>query len=299
MTPARCFDVGGTKIVAADVLPNGDINELNRTSTPVHSYNEFINTLLEHSPSDASDIGISIAGVINPGTGVVKSANIPCISGKALQADLTQALKRNVFVINDANAFTLAEANFGVAQEHEVVLGIILGTGIGGGIVINKRVLQGFNGTAGEWGHGPFSTTRTKAALPTAECDCGQKNCLDMVGGAVGLQRLHTHFHNETRAAEKIVIDWQRGEAAAMRTVDVWLDIVGGALANIVNFIDPAIVVVGGGMANATELIKALDAEVGNRRLARHTAPLLNFSTHSPEQGLLGAAMNMLTEQGV
>jgi len=294
MQTLRCFDIGGTNIAVADVTVNGELHPLDRIPTPTQSFTDFVAALKTHCPANDSAIGVSIAGVIQPQTGVLSSANIPCISGKALASELTTALGRSVYIINDANAFALAESCFGQAKNHAVVLGIILGTGLGGGIVINNQILNGANGTSGEWGHGPVGVTRSGITLPDLKCDCGQHYCLEGYGGATGLEQLFKQIENRSLSSEEIVRLWQQGDEAAAKTIDVWLDIVGGALANIVNFLDPGIVVVGGGLANAKGLIKALDKEVGTRRLAPHESPLLHMAVHGPEQGLLGAAIHVI-----
>lgn len=291
MQITRCFDIGGTKIVAADVNIEGKSVERARFATPIHSYTDFVHSLKSNCPGDAAPIGISIAGVIQPDTGLVNSVNIPCLSGKCLASELSQLLNRSVYIINDANAFALAEATFGEARDHEVVLGIILGTGVGGGIVINGRVLEGIGGTTGEWGHGPASAIRTGAVLPQTRCQCGQMQCIDALGSARGLETLYAHINSTQLGAEQVINAWENGDAKATQAIDVWLDIVGGALASAVNFLAPSIVVVGGGLANAKNLMLQLDKEVGARRLAAHTKPLLHTAISGPEQGLLGAAI--------
>ncbi len=279
-------------MVVADVAADGQVQEIARIPTPLHSYQEFSNALLQYSPTDGSAIAISVAGVIHPETGIIKSANIPCISGKALEPELNQALGRHVTVLNDANAFVLAEARHGQAQNQSVVLGIILGTGLGGGIVVDNKILSGFNGSAGEWGHGPACTTRSNEPLPPLQCDCGQPCCLESYGGSVGLLHIYQHLGGQAQTTTELVGQWHAQQPIASKAIDIWLDLVGGALANIINFLDPAIVVVGGGLSNAKGLVDALDAEVGRRRLTTHTAPLLHPAKHGPEQGLIGAAVH-------
>lgn len=291
--PVRCFDIGGSKIVAADVNAAGNIDELARTPTPVNSFSEFTGALVEHCPTDSQPIGISIAGIIDPQSNVVKSANIPCISDRRLANELSVQLARPVHIINDANAFALAESSYGKAATHGIVLAIILGTGVGGGIVINGQVLSGQDGTAGEWGHGPACAVRTSTALPIIRCNCGQRGCIDTLGSARGLERLYQHLTNTTLDSFAILQAWENNEPESGKAVDVWLDVVGGALANTVNTIGPSKVAVGGGLANNARLIKALDNEVAERRLATQSTPLLYPAVNGPEQGLLGAAIHL------
>ncbi len=301
MPTTRCFDIGGTKIVCADVSECGAISEIARVSTPTSSYPAFVSALssLCNDKNGTGSIGISIAGTVNANTQVINSVNIPCISGKALSGQLSEALNTDVYVINDANAFGLAQAQFGKARNHDVVLALILGTGVGGSIIINGHVINGEHGTAGEWGHGPASAARTDFALPAALCECGQPKCIDVLGSARGIELLYQQLTSLHCECPQIIDMWQSGDAVAAQVVDVWLDVVGGALANIVNFLEPSIVAVGGGLANATSLISALDTEVSERRITPNQPGLLYSATSGPEQGLLGAALHCLAQQGL
>lgn len=292
MPVTRCFDIGGTKIVAADVTMDGNIYEKTRVPTPTDSFTDLLQLLHDQCPETKAPIGIAVAGVIQADTGLIKSVNIPCLSGRKLSTELSHSLNRKVYVINDANAFALAQAAFGKAHNHNIVLAIILGTGVGGGIVVGDKLLDGFGGTTGEWGHGPASTARTGAKLPPVLCQCGQMQCIDALGSARGLERLYTHISSERLACENVIEAWENGNAPASDAVDVWLDIVGGALSGVVNFLGPSIVMVGGGLANAENLIRSLDQEVRSRCLASHNSSLLQSAVSGPEQGLLGAAIH-------
>lgn len=294
----RCFDIGGTKIVGADISHDGTVSEFMKLPTPTENFTAFTALLQEYCQQDDKPISLCIAGVVHPQTGLAKSANIPCISGRALADELSESLSRRVFVINDAKAFALAESRFGRARGHAVALAIILGTGVGGSIVIDDRVLFGNDGTAGEWGHGPASAIRTGYSLPRRHCDCGQISCVDTFGGARGLELLYQEMGFHPLSSEAIVQAWERGDASATQLIDVWLDIVGGALANSVNTISPSIVIVGGGLASSTSLIAALDEEVGTRRLAVHSSTLLHPVVNGPDHGLLGAALNAHNQSG-
>ena len=298
----RCFDIGGSKIVVADVLPTGEMEELGRVNTPVNDFEKFSQLLAMLCTADSSPISISIAGVIHPTSDKVNSANIPCISGRVLSRDLSANLNRPVYLINDANAFALAEAKLGQAKEHDIVMAVILGTGIGGGIVVNGHILNGADGTAGEWGHSAASAIRTGVELPKVACNCGQIACVDTLGGARGLERLYSYFGSNTMAADavkasktadshSIVRAWLNQEALAVHVIDVWLDVVGSALASAVNLLGTSIVAVGGGLANSKPLIEALDKEVRNRCLASFSVPILYSAVSGPEQGLAGAAI--------
>lgn len=292
METTRCFDIGGSKIVAADVSSFGDVDVLARIPTPLNCYNEFAQALRAHCPPGDGFISISMAGVINPDTRVVQSSNIPGISGRRLAHDLQKSLGRGVFIINDANAFALAESKFGDAKDHDVVFAIILGTGVGGAVVIDGNVLNGCCGTAGEWGHGPASTLRTGHVLPKFLCACCKQACVDTFGGARGMERIYEQVSSEFKSSHDILDAWESGEANAVRVVDVWLDVVGSALANIVNTLGASIVAVGGGLANNVSLISALNDEVNDRRLSESRSQILYSAVSGPEQGLIGASLH-------
>ncbi|OUS05238.1 hypothetical protein A9Q96_12335 [Rhodobacterales bacterium 52_120_T64] len=285
------FDIGGSKIVAAEVDASLNVTEIHRAAPPVSDFEGFCELIVEATPQSADAIGISIAGVANPVTGIITCSNIPAIHGRSLQQHLTNRFKKAVYIMNDANAFGLAESVDGCAIGHDTVFAAILGTGVGGALVHNQRVVEGVYGTAGEWGHGPAAAIRTGVALPVFECGCGQAGCVDTHGGARGLERLHNHFSGENLTSHQIVSAWKTGDLAASGTIDVYIDVVGGALANVVNIIGPSIVPVGGGMARDTQLIQALDNEVRKRCLAHIPSPLLHPTTDGPEKGLIGAAL--------
>ncbi|WP_025029112.1 ROK family protein [Nitratireductor aquibiodomus] len=286
-----CFDIGGSKAVVADMGSDNRPVIRSRQATPARDYDAFRETVKAMAGEGDAPVGISIAAVIDPVTGLARSANIPCITGRNVAEDLRETLSRPVYVINDANAFALAEAQTGAGIGHRQVLAAIIGTGIGGAVVIDGRVMTGATGNAGEWGHGPASAMRTGTVLPAIECGCGQVGCVDTLGAARGIERLHWHLHGIESDSVTILAQWHAGEELATRTVDVFLDIVGGALANIVNMVDPSIIPVSGGLAQDEALIEALDAEVRQRCLIERSERLLVPVLGGAEKALVGAAI--------
>lgn len=288
------YDIGGTKIAAARVGADLVASEIGRVPTPVRDYDAFCTAIADLAGPGDEPIGISIAGVVDPRDGRLTVANIPCADGKPLAADLETRLSRRVRVLNDAKAFALAEAAVGFGRGHRAVFAAIIGTGIGGAFVLNGRPVMGATGSAGEWGHGPAAAARTGATLPVVRCGCGQPGCVDTLGGARGLERLHRHLCGIEADSPAILAAWQQGEPDAVRTLDVYLDVVGGALANTVNVIDPDIVPIGGGLARNAALIAAIDEEVRSRILGKRTTPLCVPTESGPEKGLVGAALHVL-----
>ena len=249
--------------------------------------------LAQAAPAGAP-ASVAICGRIEPATGVLSCANVPCIDGAPIADLLGAALGRPVRVANDADCFALAEARRGAGRDAGVVFGVILGTGVGGGLVVDGRLVAG----AGEWGHGPAAPMRggePERAIPWFDCGCGLRGCVDTVGSAPGLVRLHAflHAHARDRAADSraIVAGWRAGDAAACATVAVWRDLVSGPLAMTLNAVGADIAPVGGGLAGAPDLVATLDAAVRARMVRRSRTPVLVVGRIEVAPGLVGAAL--------
>ncbi|HEY9009641.1 MAG TPA: ROK family protein [Devosia sp.] len=291
-----CLDIGGSGIKGAVARRFTAVEMLGRVRTPLEDFDAFVGAIgevLALSPAPTgSAVSIAITGVIDPATEVIKCANIPCIDGRRLGPELSERLNRPVLVANDADCFALAEAVAGAGRGHRIVFGAILGTGVGGGLVIDGRMIVGAGGLTGEWGHGPIVATRVgDVEIPRFACGCGQVGCLDTVGAARGLERLHKHLARQPLDSVEIVAAWEAGNAAATRTIEVYLQLVAEPLALVVNVIGADIVPVGGGMSKATRLIERLDEEVRRRILRRTDRPLVVPGELKVEPGLIGAAI--------
>ncbi len=280
------FDIGGSRIRAAS-WDGARLEVLGEVATPVHDKAAFVGALQNLAEGRrARGIAISIAGVVDPVSGAGKVANIPAIDGLALGPVLRETFGLPVIVLNDADCFTLAEAGHGAGQGQSSVFGVILGTGVGGGLVIAGRAVNGAGGYAGEWGHGPV--IQGEFAL---SCGCGQVGCVDTVGGARGLERLHARLHGVILGSEEIVASWRAGEVAGGQTMALWRDLVAGPLAMVVNVVGADVVPVGGGLSRATGLVSYLDEAVRVRILQRTRGPLLVPAECGADAGLLGAAI--------
>jgi N-acetylglucosamine kinase len=279
------FDIGGSRIRAAGW--DGVLTPLGEVATPVGDRDAFFAAIRGLvAGRKATGLALSIAGVVDPETGIGKVANIPAISGLALGPELAGAFGVPVLVLNDADCFALAEAQVGAGQGYGTVFGVILGTGVGGGLVIDGRVVTGAGGFAGEWGHGPV--IRGDHAFA---CGCGQVGCIDMVGGARGVERLHLALHGEAAGSEAIVARWHSGEAAAAATMALWCDLLSGPLAMVVNVVGAGILPVGGGLSRAAGVVEVLDQAVRARVLRATDKPLVVPAVCGPDAGLLGAAL--------
>lgn len=300
-----CFDIGGTTIKGALASDRESVAMLGRVPTPRDDFAAFaeaIAGLVEEGGAPAgSPVAISVTGVVDPETGSVTVANIPCIDGRNLGADLGAALDRPVLVANDADCFALAEAHAGAGRGHRVVFGAILGTGVGGGIVANGRLFRGAGGLSGEWGHGTIVATRVSVPpydLPHFPCGCGLSGCVDTIGGARGLEKLHQQLHGVALPSTAIVEGWTGGDEDAAQTIDLYVELVSRPLALAVNIVGPDIVPVGGGLGNSAPLIAALDAAVRALILRRIDRPLIVPAQLTADAGLLGAAALGFSEGG-
>jgi len=240
---------------------------------------------------------LSLAAVSDPETGVITCANITCIDGRTLKAELETELNCPVIIANDADCFAVAEAGLGAGRGHDIVLGIILGTGVGGGLVVNGRLINASGVFAGEWGHGQALATSAgtpSVSIPHLACGCGQKGCVDTFGASRGLERLHSYLSQETLSSEQLLSNWRTGDGDAIRTLDIYFELISAPLALAVNITGASILPVGGGLSNDSDLIEALDVAVRARTLRKFKRPLVVKGLCDPEPGLIGAALNGL-----
>ena len=297
-----CADIGGSFIKFGISARSGEVEEFGKVPTPTASWDAFVDAvqglITQYAPDYPADtpLAISTAGLVSPQTGELLATNIPAFTGRSLAADLSLALQRPVSAANDADCFALAEAYAGNAQNQPIVAGIILGTGVGGGLVINGQLVRGHGGVTGEWGHGAITRTELNIEgktylVPRLKCACGQTGCLDKLGAARGMERLHQHFHQREASSLEIVTGWQAGDSTCGLTVRAWLQLVAEPLALLVNILGPSKIVAGGGLASATELIAALDLALRERVLHRYAAPLLIPGKFLTEGGLVGASV--------
>ncbi len=292
-----CFDIGGTTIKGAIAYAPDDIRPVPRIPTPKTSFEDFaadLKSVIDNSGGTPACVSLSIAGVIDADTGRATVANIPSIHGRALKDELEQALGLPVIVSNDADCFVMAESEIGSGRGHRVVFGVILGTGVGGGLVIDGRLINSEGGFAGEWGHGPVAATRAgnpPVELPRFECGCGLTGCIDAIGSARGMEKLHMHLHRQDMTSEEIIAAWLGGNPYAARTIDILVDILASPLAMVINVTGATIVPVGGGLSNSRELLATLDEAVRARILRRFARPLVVPAICRIEPGLIGSAV--------
>lgn len=255
-------DFGGTKIEAAALDPSGQFLCRQRVPTP-RSYDAAIRDVcdliarVEAEVGAGSSIGIGSPGSISPQTGLMRNANSTFLNGRAFREDLEAALGRPVRLANDANCLALSEAVDGAAAGAHVAFAIILGTGCGGGVVVDGRIVEGAHGIAGEWGHVPLPWA-TAEEFPGPPCWCGQQGCLEMWVSGTGFRRDHLQRTGQDLDGDAIVRAARAGDAAATASLDRYIDCLGRAIAMLANIVDPDTVVLGGGMSNVTEIYPRL-----------------------------------------
>jgi len=292
------FDIGGSNIEFGVFDAGGELVFHRKASTPLEDRAAFVETLAgfvreaDGTLGTHPDIGISLAGGVDPKNGFVISANIPALKEWSIAAKLSDSLGRPVLVENDADCFALAEATTGAAKNARTVFAVILGTGVGGGIVFDGQFVGGKSGIRGEWGHGnDVSGTLIRHGLSPVTCGCGRTGCLDSWGGARGLERIYTQIHGQVLASHAITANWQAGDDKASRVIDIYCDLVSRELALMVNVLDPDCIPVGGGLASEATLIAEVDARVRKQVLGRYDTPLVVPGAFASDGGLRGAAL--------
>ena len=240
----------------------------------------------------ADDIGISVAGVVDPVTLRVQSANIPALTDRNLGREISDASGCPTYVRNDGECLALAEAITGAGSDYRTVFAIILGSGVGGALVVNSRLLRGATGQGGEWGHGnALDSIVSHYGLTDRVCGCGRRNCLDLFGAGLGLSNIHKDLSGETTVAKDIVTRWSEGDNLCERTITVFLEIVSSQLAFTVNIVNPEIIPVGGGLANSDVLVTRLDELTREKMLGGANRSIV-VPAHRVNDGcIVGAAL--------
>ncbi len=253
------LDLGGTKIAAVVLDPAGGIAWESRAPTPRDDYDGTLDAMTrlvaeaERAVGVTCTVGIGMPGVISPVSGLVKNANSTWLNGRALKVDLERRLRRDVRLANDANCLAISEAIDGAAAGQAVVFGVILGTGTGGGVVVDRQVWTGRNAIAGEWGHNPLPWPDADE-YPGPPCYCGRHGCIETFLSGPALASDYRRRGGTARPGEQIVQRAGDGDPRAALVLEAWIQRLAKALATVINLIDPDIVVVGGGLSRIQPL---------------------------------------------
>lgn len=259
-------DFGGTKIEAAALDESGSFLSRLRIPNP-GDYDRAVRDVcdlvlaVEAEAGAPGTIGIGTPGSISPWTGLMRNANSLYVNGRTFREDLETAMGRPVRMANDANCLALSEAVDGAAAGTRAAFAIIVGTGCGGGLVIDGRIVEGANGIAGEWGHVTLPWP-TGVEVPGPACWCGQHGCLESWVSGTGFRRDHENVTGQALDGAAIIAAARTGDADATATLDRYVDRLGRALALIANLVDPDCFVLGGGMSNVAEIYDRLPAVV-------------------------------------
>lgn len=289
------IDLGGTKIEAAALHRNGHVAARRRIATPAGDYDGTVAAIaglviaLEDELATRAPVGIGIPGTIVPETGLVKNANSTWLNGRPLGRDLEAVLSRTLRFANDANCFALSEASDGAAAGCAAVFGVILGTGVGGGIVIGGRLLVGVNAIAGEWGHNPLPAPR-EDEWPGPPCYCGRSGCIETFLSGPGLAADHRRHGGAALSGHEVVGAAEAGDARCQATLDRYADRLARALAAIVNILDPDAIVLGGGLSALGFLYDAVPPLWERHILSDRIATRLLPPRHGDASGVRGAA---------
>jgi len=255
------IDLGGTKTELIALDSNGQTLLRERTPTPADDYGAILETVCrlireaERCLGCKGSIGIATPGALSSRTGLLKNSNTTVLNGKPLDRALAERVGREIRMENDANCFALSEATDGAAAHGRVVLGIILGTGVGGGVIVDGRIVRGRNSIAGEWGHNPIPWPRPDEQ-PGPACYCGRHGCIETYLSGPGMAR---DFHQRAgirRSPEAIVASARCGDAHGGASLGAYVDRLARGLATVINVLDPDVIVLGGGLSNVPELYR-------------------------------------------
>jgi len=301
---ARAFhgiDIGGSKIeLVGFVAHDGELIEQHRrrTLTPRDDYAAFEQAVADLvAEADAAlgaqgIVGIGLPGIIDGQTGRQISSNVPALNGRTVAQNLRDRLGRPVFIGNDCQCFALSEAQGGAADGLTSMFGAILGTGAGGGYCVGGRLLTGYNGIAGEWGHWSLpATLLQKHGLPVLDCPCGLRGCLERYVSGSGLSGLHQRLSGEAAEPAALVARAATGDAAAQRTLDVHLDLLAQGLAMLVLAYDPHALVLGGGLSKLAHLYEQLPAAMSRHLFHGVRVPPVLPPKFGDAGGARGAAL--------
>ncbi len=295
MTVRIGIDLGGTKIEALALDREGRTPLRRRVATPRDDYAATIEAVaalvddIERELGVRGSVGVAVPGIVSPDTGLMKNANSVWLIGRPLDRDLAERLGRPIRLANDADCFALSEASDGAGAGAASVFGVILGTGVGGGIVSGGQLWRGPNAIAGEWGHNPLPWPRDDER-PGPLCYCGKQGCIETFLSGPGLARDHEAASGEQRSGPDIAARAEQGDAAAGASLERYEDRLARALATVINIIDPAVIVLGGGVSNVERLYRTVPRAWGRYVFSDRVNTSLARAKHGDSSGVRGAA---------
>jgi fructokinase len=302
------IDLGGTKIEGIVLATDGRERARQRIDTPTAGYDAVLNALtnlvngLETVAGARCTVGVGTPGFLSPATGLIRNSNLLALNGRAVDKDLASRLDRPVRVANDANCFVLSEVADGAAAPWssvrrgdgdrgapDVVFGATLGTGVGGGLVIDGRVLGGANGSAAEWSHTTLPFLHAGERSPY-ECFCGNPSCIESFVSGRGLAGAYHEVADDTLPPVEIGHRAESGDPTANAALDVYSDRLARALAGVINLVDPRVIVLGGGVSNNARILRMVAAMWEQYTVAKELRTMLVKARHGDASGVRGAA---------
>jgi fructokinase len=289
------IDLGGSKIevVALDTLGNQLYRK--RITTPASNYKAIVRAIValvkevESELQVTAPVGVCTPGAISPATGLIKNSNTVCLNGQPFTTDLSDALSRSIRCANDANCFTLSEATDGAASSDAVVFGVILGTGVGGGIAVHKRLIVGPNAITGEWGHNPLPWASDDEVL-SRPCYCGKRGCVETFLSGPGLSRDYQSVTGKNATALEVAERAENGDEIAGSVLGVFEQRLAKSLASVINVLDPDAIVLGGGLSNIDRLYVSIPPLLTRYVFSDRVDTKLIRAVHGDSSGVRGAA---------
>jgi fructokinase len=295
MTFKMGIDLGGTKTETLVLDINQQPLYRERCATPAHDYDLILNmieaefTRAESRFGGDMSLGIGIPGSISARSGKLRNSNTQCLNGRELLRDIEKRLQREVRVENDANCFALSEALGGAARGYRIVFGVIIGTGTGGGLVVDGKLLNGPHSISGEWGHNPLPWWRSEDGAVT--CYCGKQACIETFLCGPGLAHNYQARFGRSHSSAEIVAGAARGDESCQLMLDCYYDQMARALAHLINIIDPDAIVLGGGMSNIDSLYCAVAERLGDYVFSDFVETPILKAARGDSSGVYGAAL--------
>lgn len=299
------IDLGGTKIEGIVLSSDGEILVRERVSTPQGDYPatldeiaKLVSRLEDQVDKNNLPVGIGTPGSISKKTGLMRNCNSTCLNHQPFLQDIQNKLERDITIANDANCFALSEAVDGAGKQSDVVFGVILGTGVGGGVVINKQLLNGVNAIAGEWGHSPLprNAPRIKVNAGCTEkeyqrpCYCGKTDCIETYLSGPGLALSYFEHTQKQLTAEQIAKLAEQGDSEAQTVLAVYIEQLAASLATVINMLDPEVIVLGGGLSNIQSIYRQLPEALARYVFSDHIATQVLPPKYGDSSGVRGAA---------
>jgi fructokinase len=288
------IDLGGTKIEGVVLNDSNETLAKIRRPTPATDYRDILETIasividLETEVGADCSVGVGTPGAISPHSGRLKNANTEVLNGKNLCFDLENILARKVYLANDANCLALSESVDGAARGERCVFAVIVGTGTGGGLVIDRQIMTGANAIAGEWGHNPLPWQ--DSTEHGVRCYCGKLGCIETFLSGAGLSRLHSQLGGPEVSAERVASLSQADQVIAAQAIEIYAGQFARALATVINVVDPGVVVVGGGLSKIPNLLQLVESRLQEFVFSDHVSTQLTVALHGDSSGVRGAA---------